>query len=353
MQTPYRQAGILLNEQRMTLSEAIVAKQYERQPEVWERYGEEGRKISIRDQAYHLQFLAEAIFAQDPSLFTDYVNWARELFASINLPESGMMVALECTREALRESLSSDFAAITDAYLTVSLDVMQRAIPHTTEYIGTSGPLNTLARQYIDALIRGDRRQANQIILNAVDGGTSVKEVYLGVFQPAQYEIGRLWMTNRISVAQEHFCTAATQLIMSQLYPQIFSTERVGRRLVATCVGGELHEIGVRMVADFFEMAGWDTYYLGANTPGTTIVRMIADQQPDVLGISATMTFHLRLVEDLIGKIRQADPDSTVKILVGGYPFNRHPDLWEHIGADGYSSNAQGAIELANSLISA
>ena len=353
MDTVYRQIGAILNDRRMTLAETIVAKQYERQPGVWERYGEEGRAISVRDQAYHLQFLAEAVIAQDQSLFMDYVNWARELFASLKLPESGMTVALTCTRDVLRDNLSPEFAVITDEYLAAGLEAMQRAVPHTSEYIGTSGMFDSLARQYLHALLQGHRQPASRLILDAVDGGTSVKDVYLHVFQPAQYEIGRLWMTNQISVAQEHFCTAATQLIMSQLYPHIFSTERIGRQLIAACVGGELHEIGVRMVADFFEMEGWDTYYLGANMPTATVVRTLNDRKPDVLGISATMTFHLRLVEDLIRQVRQADQEGAIKILVGGYLFTRHPDLWKHVGADGCSQDAQGAIKLANALLTA
>ena len=77
----------------------------------------------------------------------------------------------------------------------------------------------------------------------------------------------RYWQMNRLTVAQEHYCTAATQMIMSQLYPYIFEGERNGRVLVATCVAENLHEIGVRMVTDFFEMDGWDTFYLGANVP--------------------------------------------------------------------------------------
>ena len=103
--------------------------------------------------------------------------------------------------------------------------------------------------------------------MDAIQHGTSVHDIYLHVFQRSQYEVGRLWQTNQISVGQEHLCTAATQLIMSQLYPLIFGTERKNRRIVAACVGGDLHEIGIRMVADFFEMDGWDTFYLGADVP--------------------------------------------------------------------------------------
>jgi methanogenic corrinoid protein MtbC1 len=190
------------------------------------------------------------------------------------------------------------------------------------------------------------------MILDVVDGGASVREVYLHVFQPVQREIGRLWQTNQISVAQEHYCTAATQLIMSQLYPRIFGAERTGHRLVATCVGGELHEIGVRMVADFFEMEGWDTYYLGANTPTESVLSTLEERQPDVLGVSATITMHIGDVADLIGKVRDSAAGEEVRILVGGYPFNTAPELWRRVGADGFASNAQEATAVAGQWMS-
>jgi methanogenic corrinoid protein MtbC1 len=130
-----------------------------------------------------------------------------------------------------------------------------------------TGPLDVLAREYLAALLRGDRHTAGGLILAAADSGTSIQDIYLSVFQRVQREVGRLWQSNQIGIAQEHYCTACTQSIMSQLYPRIISAEKNGRRLVATCVGGDLHEIGARMVADFFEMEGWDTFFLGANTP--------------------------------------------------------------------------------------
>jgi methanogenic corrinoid protein MtbC1 len=194
---------------------------------------------------------------------------------------------------------------------------------------------------------------ASHLILNAVAQGTSVKNIYLHVFQPTQHEIGRLWQTNQMSVAQEHYSTAVTQLIMSQLYSTIFDTPKNGRRLVATCVGGELHEIGLRMVTDFFEMEGWDTYYLGSNTPVSSIVQTLIERNADVLAISATMTFHINLVADLIKRVRVVDNNKRIKILAGGYPFNIEPELWRLVGADGYASNAEQAIATANALMTA
>ncbi|WP_256711278.1 B12-binding domain-containing protein [Paenibacillus sp. FSL H7-0331] len=119
---------------------------------------------------------------------------------------------------------------------------------------------------------------------------------------------------------------------MSQLYPYIFSIARNGRQMVAACVGEELHEIGLRMVCDFFEMDGWDTYYLGANVPKRSVIDSIVDRQADIMAISATMSFHVYLVKELI-------------------PFNIDPELWKNVGADGHAYNAKDAISQARELM--
>lgn len=213
-------------------------------------------------------------------------------------------------------------------------------------------PLADLATEYLDTLLDGERRTASQLILDAVEEGVSVKEIYLHVFQPCQHEIGRLWQTNQVSVAEEHYVTAATQLIMSQLYSRVFSTQKTGRRLVATCVSGELHEIGVRMVADFFEMEGWDAYYLGANTPTESILETLETREADVLAISATITFNLEAMTEMIAEVRESDVGKSVKILAGGRPLNVAEGVWKKVGADSYAPDAQEAIKTAEQLLS-
>lgn len=203
-----------------------------------------------------------------------------------------------------------------------------------------------LARAYREAVLAGRRNDATTLISDAVQAGVPVREIYLEVFQPVQRELGTLWEQNRITVAQEHLATAITQLCMSQLYPQIFSTDRNGLSMIATCVGGELHEIGVRMVADFFEMAGWDTRFYGANTPTDSILAAIHEVRPDTLAVSTSMPYNLTSVVDLISAVRSIDKPVPL-ILVGGRPFNIDPNLWRTVGADLYAADAEMAIRVA------
>lgn len=229
----------------------------------------------------------------------------------------------------------------------------------TSESLGTDAPSNAvlspdrLERQYVDLLLAGERHQAAELIISHADAGVSVKDLYLQVFEPAQVEIGQRWQRDEITVAHEHYCTAATQLIMSMLYPRMFGGERNGRRLVACTVAGNLHEIGARMVADFFEFDGWDTYFTGADTPLQAVVATVAERDAHVVALSATMSEHVAGVAELVEAIRAEPATADVIVLVGGRPFKYDTELWSRIGADGTAPDAQGAVDLATAMLSA
>jgi methanogenic corrinoid protein MtbC1 len=219
------------------------------------------------------------------------------------------------------------------------------------EFEKEAGTLGKEAQCYLESLLKADRITAGQIVHNAAENGVSIKDIYISIFQASQHEIGRLWQNNQINVAQEHYCTAATQVIMSQLYPYMFRHEKNGHRLIATCVNGELHELGIRMVADFFEMEGWDTYYLGANTPVKSLLESLSQFEAEIICISTTINFNVSAAAELITSVRKSADASKIKILAGGRPFNIAPDLWWKIGADGYAVDAQEAISRGIKLL--
>jgi methanogenic corrinoid protein MtbC1 len=214
----------------------------------------------------------------------------------------------------------------------------------------TDSDYHNLANRYLELLFRNDAETAIVLLLNAVHDGLPLKELYLQVLQPAQYELGRLWQTGKITVADEHYCTAATQQVMSRLYPRIFSTLRNGKILVAACSKGELHEIGLRMVADLFELDGWDTHFFSAATPQDSILQTLADTRPDLLALSATMFQHVPDLQILIAAVHAANLPAPLKIMVGGYPFNADPELWRRIGADSTAHGAEEAVREGNRL---
>jgi MerR family transcriptional regulator, light-induced transcriptional regulator len=345
-----RQAAAALLAAKDDLAGKLVALEFARHPELEQRYGPPARAKSLQDAGYHLSYLAQAVAVATPSLFVDYVGWARVVLAQRGVLASDLEFHLGCLAEVLEAHLAPADRDVVLPVLREALAALPGLPDEVPSFIEPEAPQAPLAHQYLQALLRGERRAAALLVQEAADRGVPVADLYLHVFQRTQHEIGRLWQTNRISVAQEHFCTAATQLIMSQLYPRIFTTERTGGTLVATCVSGDLHELGIRMVADFFEMAGWDTYYLGANTPTASVVRTVAERGASVLAISATIAFHVQSVEELVRAVRADPACAGTVILVGGYPFNLNPGLWRAVGADGHARGADAAVSVAQRL---
>ena len=75
------------------------------------------------------------------------------------------------------------------------------------------------------------------------------------------------------------------------------------------------------MVADIFEMHGWDAYYLGANTPTHELVRFIRETAPDVIGLSLSVFFHMEYLENMIKTLGKEFKN--IDILIGGQGFRK------------------------------
>lgn len=309
---------------------------------------------TLQDCHYQLSNLGAALFAGNPELFVDYAGWAKVALTKRGFQPTDLASNLHCLCDALRFELPRGSAEVAISFVSNAIERLPSLPAELPSFLESTDVHAALARQFLQLLIRGERRSASQLILDAVEGGNSVRDMYLNVLQPTLYEIGRLWQTNQIDVAREHFCTAAIQSTMSQLQPHIVANrEKNGRVSVTTCVAGDQHEIGIRMVADFFEMAGWKSYYLGANTPTESVIGELIDRKADILGISATITSYVPVVADLILAVRRTPECRKVRILVGGYPFQLDRNLWLAVDADGEALDAEGAITEAQGLFDA
>lgn len=178
---------------------------------------------------------------------------------------------------------------------------------------------NELFDRYFTALISGKRAECRAILDQLLMENRSVEDIYLHLFQGSLYKVGDYWERNLISVATEHLATAITENLMIMVQPRLFSTERNGKRAVIACVANEFHQVGAKMIADIFEMNGWDGYFLGSNTPVDSLVDFIGNNNPDVVGLSLSIYFNIGELIKTLEKIREAFPD--IPVLVGGQAF--------------------------------
>jgi methanogenic corrinoid protein MtbC1 len=206
-----------------------------------------------------------------------------------------------------------------------------------------SDNLTALTQRYLAAQLAGDRREALRLLVDeGLLRGIPLQDIHLKVIQSAQYEIGRLWQENRISVAQEHLATAISQLALSHLYRHLPRDPSNGKVVMLACVEGELHEVGARVASDFLEMAGFDVRFLGANVPTSHLVRMVREQTPHLLALSITMTYHLPALRTALEQVRAAAPK--LPIAVGGLAFSWVPGLEKDLNVAFHGRDARELV---------
>ncbi|HEY5583877.1 MAG TPA: cobalamin-dependent protein [Ruminiclostridium sp.] len=164
-------------------------------------------------------------------------------------------------------------------------------------------------------LLEGNRFECRKVMLEFRKLNLSIIELYEEVFMKSLYRIGELWEYNKISVAVEHMSTAITEGLMNELFPKIISLERKNKKIVISCVQNEQHQVGGKMVSDIFEKNGWDSHYLGANTPIDELIKFCDEVKPDLIGLSLCVYFNVQVLLKEITAIREV---TDVPIIIGG-----------------------------------
>jgi methanogenic corrinoid protein MtbC1 len=161
-----------------------------------------------------------------------------------------------------------------------------------------------------------------------------------------------MWQADEINVAEEHFATSTTKAIFAQLRLRAPIQAPNGKTLLAAAVMGNQLDLGLHVVADFFEMAGWRVIQLGSDMPIPDLAQAVEFYQPDLLALSVSLHTQLVTLTETIQAVRRGQRGAVVKILVGGRALADATDLAQQFGADGYAADPHAAVALGNALVS-
>jgi methanogenic corrinoid protein MtbC1 len=207
------------------------------------------------------------------------------------------------------------------SYIVQSLNAINNA--------NMSTELNLHSKKYLECLLAGKRKEAAEICRNYFNEQNTIRELYDIVITPALYEVGQLWEHNMISVAAEHLATAITEGILNEFYPQIIPQEYNGKKVVLTCVTNEEHQVGIKMVADIFELHGWESFFLGIGAPVNELKSFIRDINPQCIAISLSVYFNHKILTEMINELSNTFPD--IPVIVGGQAFTHKGAALESI----------------------
>ena len=309
------------------------------------------REVMYDNHRHHAEFISNVLRFSQFELLDRVVPWVYNSYHSRGFSYDYFSRALGAWKDAVRAILpprsQPPVLAVYDWMLARHGENIARA--------GDAAVLPPAAEErwkapraaWLAAALAGDSRAARSAAEAAVHGLDDMKAFYLEVLQPALREVGRLWQTGEVSVAQEHLATSIAGRTMAAFYVQFMDRKPTRGAAVITSAPEEFHEVGARMVADFLEIDGWDTAFLGANTPVEEVMKLLKARKPAILGISVMMPFNLAKAERLIEAVRAEPQLSGVKIMVGGGAVILAPEIKERIKADGWAADAAQAVQLA------
>jgi methanogenic corrinoid protein MtbC1 len=203
-------------------------------------------------------------------------------------------------------------------------DVSDTPRSHTSEDGPSRARVADLYDRVGEALVRHDKPTAVRTAVEAVTSGAiGIARLYREVLAPLLAHTGASWQNGTLTIWEEHLASATVRTVVEILYPGVLKAKAaapaVGRTVLLACPPEEGHDLGLRMVADRFDMAGWTTYYLGPDTPVAEIADAARRLGADAIVMSSSTHYHRLAVRHAVDELKAALP--AVDIWVGGPAF--------------------------------
>jgi len=207
---------------------------------------------------------------------------------------------------------------------------------------------SAMAQSIIDGDDEEAARLANLAIAQGVDPLEAINKGYIpGVDVIGdRFSCGEAFLPELVMAGDA--MKTAVAILEEEMDRSGTTRDTIGKVLLAT-VEGDIHDIGKTLVGIMLSIAGFEVIDLGPDVPMGDLLQQTREVQPDIVGLSALLTTTMVRQRDFIEALDDMGLRDSVKVLVGGAPVTRQ---WAtDIGADGFSEDAVGAVEVAKRVI--
>ncbi|MBP1657499.1 MAG: cobalamin B12-binding domain protein [Bacteroidetes bacterium] len=207
-------------------------------------------------------------------------------------------------------------------------------------------------KKLYDAILTGNFKSAKEITQQALAAGADPQAMVQQYMIPAMDEVGRRYEANEYFVPELLISARAMKASLEFIRPLLIASgaEPAGRVVIGT-VKGDLHDIGKNLVAAMLEGAGFEVIDLGVDVSPEKFITALNEKKAGLVAMSALLTTTMNSMKTTVEAMKAAGVRNNVKIMIGGAPVTEK--YAEEIGADGYSTNANGAVALARKLVAA
>ena len=203
-----------------------------------------------------------------------------------------------------------------------------------------------------EAILKGKLDVAKAVTTEAIAENVDPQEIINGYMSRAMEDIGKRFEEGQAFVPELLMAARAMKGALDLLKPLMkgAASHRLGKVVIGT-VKGDLHDIGKNLVASMLEGCGFEVINLGTDISSEKFITAIKENQAQILCLSALLTTTMNYMQEVIDALEKTGIRQEVKVMIGGAPVSE--SFARQIGADGYSDNANAAVTLAKSLLSA
>ncbi|MGA9118662.1 MAG: cobalamin-dependent protein [Bacteroidota bacterium] len=191
-----------------------------------------------------------------------------------------------------------------------------------------------------------DQEGADEFTRQALESSIG-PDLILQACNEGMRRIGEKFSRNEVYVPELLMAARAMNAVMAHLKPFFQSgSVKVRGTLVLGTVAGDLHDIGKNLVSMVVEGNGWQVIDLGVDVKPAKFLAAIQEHPGCIVGLSALLTTTMTTMARTIQEIKAQFP--LTRVVVGGAPLTA--DAAVRMGADGYASDPQGAVQLLDNF---
>jgi methanogenic corrinoid protein MtbC1 len=198
------------------------------------------------------------------------------------------------------------------------------------------------------AVIEGDVDEAPRLVQQYLDDGVAAADILDNGLIPAMDEVGAMFAKGDLFIPEMLVSAEAMQEGLALLKPLLVEGVSGGKgTVVIGAVKGDLHDIGKNLVVLMLEGAGFNVVDLGNDVAPEAFVAAATEHKAAVVGMSALLVTTMPQMRKTVEAMHEAGV--AAKAIVGGAPLTQA--YADEIQADGYASDAPGAVVLCKSLV--
>lgn len=181
-----------------------------------------------------------------------------------------------------------------------------------------------------------------------------VIELYVNLLTPALNNLSCPKEEEKISIWKEHIKTAIVRTIVECAYPYVMEKKNEIHKewkgtAVVLCPPEEYHDLGARMVTDFLTICGYETIFVGSNTPQLDFYHAISMIKPAIIAISVSNYYNIVVTKKMIQQIKDK-VDYKPAIIVGGNAFNYDSNKYKVVDADYFARTYEDLVEITGQI---